>query len=45
VIAAGGELRERAGGYHTCGLRPDASAACWGFNDFGQASAPAGAFL
>ena len=33
-----------AGRWHTCGLRTDGTAACWGGNDFGQASPPAGAF-
>ena len=33
-----------AGGYHTCGLRTDGSAACWGWNTDGQATPPAGTF-
>ena len=27
---------------HTCGLRSNGSVACWGFNHYGQATAPAG---
>ena len=34
-----------AGGvFHTCGLRTDATITCWGWNDYGQADAPAGRF-
>ncbi len=33
-----------AGHYHTCRVRPDASADCWGRDDFGQAQAPVGSF-
>ena len=29
-----------SGGFHTCGLRPDGTAICWGANDSGQASPP-----
>ena len=25
-----------AGGYHTCGVTPDETVVCWGFNSFGQ---------
>jgi len=28
-----------AGGQHTCGLKNDGSAICWGLNDFGQSTA------
>jgi len=31
-----------AGGFHTCGLKPDGSVACWGLNNAGQATPPAG---
>ena len=32
------------GGYHTCGVRRDGSVACWGWNNHGQATPPAGEF-
>jgi hypothetical protein len=31
-----------AGVYHTCGLKGDGTVACWGRNDAGQATPPAG---
>lgn len=34
-----------AGQYHTCRIRADQSANCWGRDDFGQATAPAGSFF
>ena len=39
AIASGGDLRP-----HACGIRADQTAVCWGYNDDGQADAPAGAF-
>src|SRR5207249_9831732 len=33
-----------AGAWHTCGLRPDGTVACWGNNTQGQATPPAGTF-
>ncbi len=30
-----------AGGFHTCGLRPDGSLICWGWNNLGQTAVPA----
>ena len=29
---------------HSCGLRTDGTITCWGWNDYGQADAPAGSF-
>jgi hypothetical protein len=31
-----------AGGTHTCGMRANGAAACWGANGAGQASPPGG---
>ncbi|MDE0318970.1 MAG: S8 family serine peptidase [Acidimicrobiaceae bacterium] len=39
-----GSVAFDAGGYHTCGLRPNGDAECWGWNNEGQASPPNGAF-
>ena len=33
-----------AGWYHTCGVRTDGALACWGDNDYGQATPPTGTF-
>jgi hypothetical protein len=33
-----------AGEYHTCGLAPDGSVDCWGWNGFGQATDQAGPY-
>jgi hypothetical protein len=33
-----------AGDIHTCGLRTNGTLACWGYNDGGQATPPAGRF-
>ncbi len=33
-----------AGAHHTCGLKTDGTLACWGRNDYGQATPPAGTF-
>ncbi len=45
ALPLSGQGRIAAGQYHTCRVRADASVDCWGRNDFGQATAPAGAFL
>ena len=29
---------------HSCGIQPDGTVACWGFNDFGQSTPPGGEF-
>ena len=41
LLAASGETLS-SGVAHTCGLRADGTAVCWGWNDHGQATAPAG---
>jgi alpha-tubulin suppressor-like RCC1 family protein len=33
-----------AGGYHVCAVKTNSTAVCWGRNDFGQGTAPDGAF-
>jgi alpha-tubulin suppressor-like RCC1 family protein len=33
-----------AGGQHTCAVQTDGSVACWGYNNLGQATPPAGTF-
>ncbi len=33
-----------AGDLHTCGVKPDGSVQCWGYDDFGEATPPAGEF-
>src|SRR5438067_989994 len=33
-----------AGDFHTCGVRSNATVTCWGWNAYGQATAPAGSF-
>jgi len=33
-----------AGAHHTCGLKSNGSATCWGFNNHGQSTAPSGTF-
>jgi len=33
-----------AGDYHNCGVQTDGTLACWGYNEFGQATPPAGTF-
>ena len=42
LLAASGETLS-SGGAHTCGLRADGTAVCWGYNRYGQATPPAGA--
>jgi len=32
------------GGYHTCGLKTNGSVICWGSNDYGQTTVPAGIY-
>lgn len=38
------ELGIAAGWDHSCGVRSDATVACWGDNEHGQSDAPAGTF-
>ena len=40
----GGGTTISVGGGHSCGIRTDATAVCWGLNDEGQADAPSGTF-
>ena len=44
AIKSGGETIS-AGDSHTCRVREDGSAECWGWNEFGQATPPAGEFI
>jgi alpha-tubulin suppressor-like RCC1 family protein len=40
-----GYLQVSAGGLHTCALRLDGTAVCWGGNSYGQATPPDGTFM
>ena len=41
-----GEFRKVSTGlYHSCAIRKDDTAACWGYNSYGQSVAPSGRFL
>ncbi|MFC5578935.1 PxKF domain-containing protein [Lysobacter niabensis] len=42
---SGGVVALASGDMHSCGLRSDGTIACWGANDFGQATPPAGHFI
>ena len=33
-----------AGDFYTCGVQSDGRLACWGYNEYGQATPPAGRF-
>jgi len=44
VPDGGGFAAVSVGVDHVCGLRVGGMAACWGYNDYGQADAPAGEF-
>jgi len=38
-------LSQVSAGYdHTCGLKTHGTAACWGYNDYGEATPPSGTF-
>ena len=39
-----GFIHVAAGGRHTCGLKRDGTVACWGSNQYGQSTPPAGLF-
>ena len=39
-----GDTTISAGFAHSCGVRADGTAVCWGWNDYGQADAPSGSF-
>ncbi|MEO8690452.1 MAG: choice-of-anchor D domain-containing protein [Solirubrobacteraceae bacterium] len=41
---ADASVQVAAGGGHTCAIKIDATLVCWGLNDYGQATPPAGAF-
>ena len=43
TVLTAAQLSISSGGDHTCGLRADGSAVCWGRSDLGQATPPAGA--
>ena len=43
TVLTAAQLSISSGSYHTCGLRADGSAVCWGWNVSGQATPPAGA--
>lgn len=34
-----------SGSYHSCAIRTDGTLACWGLNNYGQATPPAGIFI
>jgi hypothetical protein len=42
--AAGSFKSVSAGYFHTCGVKADDTLACWGNNDYGEATPPAGSF-
>src|ERR671919_329040 len=44
LLAPGTVAQLTAGGRYRCGVRSDGTVACWGANDFGQATPPEGTF-
>src|SRR6266566_2174709 len=44
LLAPGTVAQVSAGHSHTCALRTDNTVVCWGSDNFGQATPPAGAF-
>jgi len=44
ATTAGDFVQVSGGGFHTCAVKTDGTVACWGRNDYGQATPPSGTF-